>query len=166
MLFRSTLNGASIWWVAKNQDKKPWLDDIGLDLMVAGPKGRFSQGPVWSYGIMKYSKNADAAKAFIRWSMQDSVWMPWFEVAGSFHNGVGPKQNNNPLWAKFPPSVQVFKDAPVETRGIGWPGPADQKAAVALSKFIVVDMFAKAVQGDSPESAVAWAENEYRQIYT
>src|SRR6266516_4873025 len=115
---------------------------------------------------MKYSKNADAAKAFIRWSMQDSVWMPWFEVAGSFHNGVGPKQNNNPLWAKFPPSVQVFKNAPVETHGIGWPGPANQKAAVALSKFIVVDMLAMADQATADSGLSPWTENESRQIYT
>jgi multiple sugar transport system substrate-binding protein len=161
----ATLNGASAWWVAR-KDKSPFFDDIGLDLIPAGPKGQF----IWvlsnNYAIMKYSRQVEAAKAFIRWSMQDSVWMPWFEVAGSFHNGVGPKQNNNPLWAKFPPSVQIFKDAPVDTRGIGWPGQANQKAALALSKYIIVDMFAKAAQGDAPEAAVAWAENELKQIYT
>jgi hypothetical protein len=30
----------------------------------------------------------------------------------------------------------------------------------------VIDMFAKAIQGDSPEAAVAWAENELKQVYT
>jgi hypothetical protein len=27
-------------------------------------------------------------------------------------------------------------------------------------------MFARAVQGESPEQAVSWAENELKQIYT
>ena len=160
----ATLNGASIWWEAR-KNKHPIFDDIGLDLMVAGPKGQFSQGVTWSYGIMKYSKNVEAAKALLRWSMRDEVWMPWFEVGASFHNGVGPKQNDNPLWDKFEPVVRVFKQAPISARGIGWPGPASQKAGTALAKFIVVDMFAKAVQGDSPEAAAAWAHNELTQIY-
>lgn len=53
----------------------------------------------------------------------------------------------------------------VNSHAIGWPGPASQKASLALAKYIVVDMFAKAVQGESPEAAVAWAENELKQVY-
>jgi multiple sugar transport system substrate-binding protein len=59
----------------------------------------------------------------------------------------------------------VFKNFAPKARAIGWPGPPDQKAGLAWSKYVLVDMFAKALQGDSPESAVAWAEGEYRQIY-
>lgn len=34
------------------------------------------------------------------------------------------------------------------------------------TKYIVVDMFARAVQGDTPEAAVAGAENEMKHVYT
>jgi multiple sugar transport system substrate-binding protein len=98
--------------------------------------------------------------------MSDAVWMPWFEVAEGFSNGVGPQHDAKAPWSKLAPAVQILKDAQVGTRAIGWPGPPNQKAALALAKFIVVDMFARAVQGDSPESAVAWAEGELKQIYT
>jgi multiple sugar transport system substrate-binding protein len=160
----ATLNGASIWWQAR-KDKWPQFEDIGHALMPTGPKGQYSQGVTWSYGIMKYSKNVDAAKAYLRWRMQDQIWMPWFEVGASFHSGVGAKQNNNPLWDKFEPVMRLYKETPVSARGIGSPGPANQKAGTALAKFIVVDMFAKAVQGDSPEAAVGWAEKELKAIY-
>jgi multiple sugar transport system substrate-binding protein len=160
----ATLNGASAWWVAR-KDKSPFFDDIALDLIPGGPKGRF----IWvlsnHYSIMKYTKNVEAAKAFIRWSMQDSVWMPWFELSGSYYSGVGEKQDNNPLWDKFPPVTRVFKGAGKISRAPGHAGPFNQKAGLAQSKYIIVDMFAKAVQGDSPESAVAWAENELKQAY-
>ncbi|MFN8526860.1 MAG: extracellular solute-binding protein [Chloroflexota bacterium] len=160
----ATQNGASIWWVAR-KDKQPFLDDIGLDFIPAGPKGDIRMVASDYYGVMKYSKNADAAKAFLKWCMSDEIWMPWFELGASYYSGVGEKQNNNPLWEKFPPATRVFKKAPENARAIGWPGPADSKVALVQSKYILVDMFAKAVQGESPESAVAWAEKEMKDVY-
>ena len=161
----ATNNGASIWWVAQNE-KRPFFDDIGLDLMPAGPKGQFLYGGGDYYAIMKYSKNVDAAKEFLRWTMRDDVFMPWFEVNGSYVGGVSAKHDEAAPWNKFPPITQVFKQFGPKVRPIGWPAPPDQRAGLALSKYIVGDMFAKAVQGDSPEAAVAWAESEYKQIYT
>ena len=79
----ATLNGASIWWKAR-ADKMPMFDDIGLDLIPAGPKGRNVFITNNSYAVMKYSKNVEAAKAFVRWSMSNEVWMPWFEVNASY----------------------------------------------------------------------------------
>ena len=160
----ATYNGASIWWVAR-KDKAPFFDDIGMDLMPAGPRGSFGQGLLWSYGIMRYSKSVDAAKEFVKWSMTDDVWMPWFEVGGSYFAGVGARQNDNPIWEKFPPVTRILKDTPATFRGLGWPGPPDQKVGLVQARYIIVDMFARAVQGESPEAAVAWAEGEMKQVY-
>ena len=44
-------------------------------------------------------------------------------------------------------------------------GPAGKKAAEALTKYIITDMYAKAVQGMSAEDAVKWAESELKKIY-
>ena len=51
-----------------------------------------------------------------------------------------------------------------------WPpqassGPATAKATEAYTKYIVTDMYAKAVQGMSAEDAVKWAEAELKKIY-
>ena len=43
--------------------------------------------------------------------------------------------------------------------------PAGAKAAEVLSKYIIVDMYAKAVQGMPAEDAVKWAEGEVRKVY-
>jgi multiple sugar transport system substrate-binding protein len=160
----ATQNGASIWWVARNE-KMPFLDDIGLDFLPGGPKGQIVMASSDYWGVMKYTKNLDAVKAFLRWAMSDPVWMPWFELNGSYVSGVGPKQNNNPIWDKFPPVVQIFKKAPEVARPLGYPGPADEKVSLVQSKYIIVDMFARAIQGESPEAAVAWAEKEMKDAY-
>jgi multiple sugar transport system substrate-binding protein len=44
--------------------------------------------------------------------------------------------------------------------------PAGKKAAEALTKYVIVDMYAKAIQGMSAEDAVKWAEDELKKIYT
>jgi multiple sugar transport system substrate-binding protein len=160
----ATLNGASAWWVAR-KDKSPFFDDIALDLIPAGPRGRSIFALNNNYAIMKYTRSVDGAKAFIRWSMTDEVWMPWFELCQSYYSGVGPKQDDNPIWQKFPPVTQVFKGAGPNLRAPGWPGPYSQQAGLAQSKYVIVDMFARAVQGDTPEAAVAWAENELKSVY-
>jgi multiple sugar transport system substrate-binding protein len=40
-----------------------------------------------------------------------------------------------------------------------------KKPAEALTKYIITDMYAKAVQGMTAEDAVKWAEGELKKIY-
>jgi multiple sugar transport system substrate-binding protein len=47
----------------------------------------------------------------------------------------------------------------------GYAGPADRKAGEVLSKYVIIDMYAKAVQGMSAEDAVKWATGELQKIY-
>ena len=44
-------------------------------------------------------------------------------------------------------------------------GPSRRPAAEAISKYILVDMYAKAVQGMPPADAVKWAHGELVKIY-
>jgi multiple sugar transport system substrate-binding protein len=48
---------------------------------------------------------------------------------------------------------------------VGHAGPPGRRATEALSKFIMVDMYAKALQGMRPEDAVRWADGELKRIY-
>jgi multiple sugar transport system substrate-binding protein len=48
---------------------------------------------------------------------------------------------------------------------VGWAGPPNAKATEVYSKYIITDMYAKAVQGMSAEEAVKWAAGELRKIY-
>jgi multiple sugar transport system substrate-binding protein len=47
----------------------------------------------------------------------------------------------------------------------GYAGPSGAKAAEAVTKYLVVNMYAKAVQGMAPEQAVREAHDELARIY-
>jgi len=160
----STLNGSSIWFVAR-QDKLPFFDDIALDPVPAGPTGRALLPGLTQYVIPAYSRNADAAKELLRWLMRSDVYTPRFIENQSYIGGISPQHDASLPWSSFPTMVQVFKEIGTYARTLGWPGPPNQRAGLAWSKFIVVDMFGRAIQGESPEAAVAWAENELKAVY-
>ena len=44
-------------------------------------------------------------------------------------------------------------------------GPSTAKATEAFTKYIITDMYAKAVQGMKAEDAVKWADGELKKIY-
>ena len=48
-------------------------------------------------------------------------------------------------------------------RGLRW--PVRPSPAETISKFSIVDMYTKAVQGMAPEDAVKWAHGELVEIY-
>ena len=71
---------------------------------------------------------------------------------------------DHPLWRKDPKTA-VFPETLQHARQVGHAGPPGRKATEALSKYIIVDMFAKSIQGLAPEEAVKWAEGELKKIY-
>jgi multiple sugar transport system substrate-binding protein len=58
-----------------------------------------------------------------------------------------------------------FRTAARAGRFPGYEGPADRRAAEVLSKYIIIDMYAKAVQGMAAEDAVKWAHEEVAKIH-
>jgi len=169
----ATLNGASIYIVAKRQKDKikddkgePLFQDIEhAALMPKGPAGQFALYGGQQHSIMKYSKNQKLAKDFLRWLHQDTNYSKWFEVNEGYSVGATKKWEEHPMWAKVDKPLQVFRQAARLTRAFGHPGPASAKATEAYTKYIIVDMYAKAVQGMKAEDAVKWAEGELKKIY-
>ena len=59
----------------------------------------------------------------------------------------------------------VFRDVINGSLWTGYAGPPSRKASEAMAKYIIVDMFAKAIQGTPPEEALKWATAEMKKIY-
>ena len=51
-------------------------------------------------------------------------------------------------------------------RFAGYQGPSTRKAAEVVTKYIIIDMYAKAVQGMPAEESVKWAHGELLKIYS
>jgi len=169
----STLNGASIYIVAKRQKDK-LKDDKGepvyLDIdnaapLPAGPAGQAALYLPFQHSVMKYSKNQKLAKDCLRWLHQKENYEKWFQVNEGYSVGCTKVWEENPMWSKIDKPLQVFRRAARQARMLGYEGPSSAKATEAYSKYIIVDMYAKAVQGMKAEDAVKWAEGELKKIY-
>ncbi|MGH7401762.1 MAG: ABC transporter substrate-binding protein [Candidatus Rokuibacteriota bacterium] len=169
----ATLNGASIYIVAKRQKDKI-KDDKGEPLYLdidhavyplAGGKGVYPLYYSNGHAVMKYSKNQKAAKDLLRWMHKKENFEKWFQACGGYSVAATTVWEKHPMWAKVDKPLQIFRTAGRDTRIFGYEGPASAKATEAFSKYIVVDMYAKAVQGMKPEDAVKWAAGELKKIY-
>jgi len=168
----ATLNGASIYIVAKRKrdaikDEKgePMWQDIDHAPLPAGPTGAYLLFLNQSHAVMKYSKNQKLAKDFLRWLHKKENYEKWFQTQEGYSVGATKVWENNPMWGKLDEPLKMFRTAARNTRLFGYAGPSTAKATEAFTKYIITDMYAKAVQGMSAEDAVRWAEGELKKIY-
>jgi len=70
----------------------------------------------------------------------------------------------DPVWT-VDPVLRPFKDLPRTGRLVGYAGAPNRNAAEVVTKYIIVDMYAKAIQGMAAEDAVKWAHDELVKIY-
>jgi multiple sugar transport system substrate-binding protein len=160
----ATFNGASIWVEAKRNF--PHLVKVtDHAYFPAGSHGRYHPHVTWENAIMGYSKNKEAAKEFIRYIMDNQNYVEWLKAGQGFSTAPTKLFAKDPLWGELDPQVEPFKDIVKYGRHFGYAGPASRKAAEAWSKYIIVDMFAKAVQGTPPKEAIKWATNELKLVY-
>ena len=168
----ATLNGASIYIVAKRKkdqikDEKgePMWQDIDHAPLPAGPAGPFLLFLTHSHAVMKYSKNQKLAKEFIRWYMDKKQYEPWFIAMSSYMIPPTRVWFEHAAWTKDP-KLTPFRDTIKDARHLGYAGPPSAKASEALAKYLILDMFAKAIQGTPPEESLKWATAELKKIYS
>ena len=168
----ATLNGASIYIAAKRgQDKikddkgEPMVRDIQHARLPAGPGGSSSYQASFHHAVMNYGKNQKLAKDFLKWLHGKEQFGKWFQVAEGFSIGSTKMWEQAPLWNTIDEPMKGFRTAADNSRVFGYAGPPSAKATEVYSKYIVVDMFAKGVQGTKAEDAVKWAAGELGKIY-
>jgi len=167
----ATNNGASIYLEAlkkadayQTEKGAPLKDDILHAPLPKGPAGQFSFHVPFSNMVMKYSKNLKATKEFVRWIGSKEIFEQWFVSQKGF--SVGPTTD----WEKHrlgndDPIMLPFRTAARSGRFAGYAGPSTRKASEVVTKYIITDMFAKAVQGMPAEQAVKEAHDELVKIY-
>lgn len=162
-----TLNGASIYFVAKrNWDTKqnPFVWRLFHFLSPEGPAGRFHTFTGQNSCIMTHSKVQTAAKNYIRFIHQDENFEKFFVLNNGYVKGIVPKWQKHPMWLKDP-AITPYRDLATYGQHFGYPGSFDRRASEAQAKYIVVDLFARAVKGESADSVITWAEAELKNIY-
>ena len=168
----ATNNGASIYLEAKKKpdtyqtDKgEPMFKDILHAPIPGGAGGQYNLPGPFTDMLMGYSKNQDAAKKFLAWVHSKPVYEEWFTSQQGYTDGPTKSWENDPVWSADP-VMTPFKNLPAQGRLAGWAGPPNQKSAEVITKYIVVDMYAKAIQGMAAEDSVKWAADELAKVYS
>ncbi len=107
--FRSTLNGASIYLLAKREPDKyqtekgtPLYQDILHGTLPKGPAGQFSYQLPMTNMLMGYSKQQNAAKKFLAWITSKPIFQAWFNSQGGYTVGATTVWEQDPIWSKDP----------------------------------------------------------------
>ena len=167
----ATNNGASIYLEAKKKPDSymtekgtPMKDDILHASIPGGAGGQFNLPGPFTNLLMKYSKNQDAAKKFMRWISSKEIFDKWFVSQQGYTSGPTKVWEDHAVWS-LDPVMAPFKKVPETGRLLGYAGKPNQKAAEVQTKYIVVDMYAKAIQGMDPAESVKAAHAELVTIY-
>ena len=168
----ATNNGASIYIEAKRKPdsyKTEGGTQMWQDILHAripkGPGGQFNLPFPFTDMLMGYSKNQKPAKDFLRWIHSKPVFGEWFASQQGYTSGGTRDWEKDKVW-EADPVLLPFRDIPPFGRLDGFAGPPNRKAAEARTKYIIVDMYAKAIQGMAPEDAVKSAHAELAKIYS
>ena len=162
-----TLNGASIYFVARNNPRvvaPGFADRLGHFLIPEGPGGRYHGVGPFSNCIARYSPNKEAARDYIRFIHQDDNFERFLVTNEGYINGPLPKWQEHPMWEEDP-AITIYRELPQYGRNLGYAGPYSRESSEVFAKYIIVDLFAKAVRGDSTRSVIEWAERELKSIY-
>jgi len=167
----ATINGASIY-IESLRNKEKYKTETGAlmhtDILhaasPAGPAGQYHYHASFHHAVMGYGKNQKLAKDLIRWLHAKDHFEPWFVAEKGFSVGATTDWEKHKMW-ELDPVMLPYRTAARAFRAFGYAGPPSAKASEAYSKYVIVDMYAKAIQGMPAEEAVRWADGELKKIY-
>ena len=158
-----TYNGSSIYFVALKEQPEI-AKDMHHMLIPKGPAGRFYWLGTRTFAILKNSKNVAGAKEFLKWWFQDKQFGDWWRLQKGYMLQPVVKYYNDPTWTQDP-KLLPFREQPKYGVDVGWPGPPNEKASLAWSKYIIGDTYVKAIQSGDPKSAIEWGAEQLKRAY-
>src|SRR6187402_3405372 len=154
-------NGISVYYAAKNSPD-PKLQEIAKDMQHArfpvGPVGKPSElMQITQWMLFKHSRYPNAAKEFVRFSMEAEQYNPWMQSAIGYVSQPLRAYEANPVWTADAKHT-AYRDGGNFILDVGHDGPLGPASASALADYIVLDMVAEASSGArSPKDAAARA---------
>ena len=158
-----TYNGSSIYFSAL-KDQPEIAKDMHHMLIPKGPAGRFYWLGTRTFAILKNSKNVAGAKEFLKWWFQDKQFGDWWRLQKGYMLQPVVKYYNDPTWTQDL-KLLPFREQPKYGVDVGWPGPPNEKASLAWSKYIIGDTYVKAIQSNDPKSAIEWGAEQLKRAY-
>jgi multiple sugar transport system substrate-binding protein len=162
-----TNNGILIYVAAKkDSSKKQIAEDMDHAYFPVGVSGKPTElHLMYPIMAMTYTKYPQACKALMAFMLEADNFNPWLEAAQGYLTHCLNAYDKNPVWTADPKTTP-FRDVAKRTRTAGGLGSVGEKAATAISDFIVVDMFANYCTGrEDVKGAISVAERALKRIY-
>ena len=164
------INPISAYRTAQQLDEK-LADKIFLWKCPKGPAHRLIGAASNCYGIWKFSRNQDAAHAFLKYYVDN--WVDAFKASTGYNMPLFPNivPKPMPVLSYDPTSHPPTKLAITETSDewcavTGWPGPAWAATDEVYNDFVLCDMMTSAATGKmTPQEAVKWATKQAEGIF-
>ncbi len=165
-LISATLNGASIYikevYTAATNHKFAAVSDNAAQ--AKGAAGAATLNLIFNHAVMKWTQEADTAKAFILYLMDSGNYLKWLNASVGYNGGPFKGLSNATIF-QTDPKLKPFQDVIGAGRWPGWPAQPSKATAQSQVQFVIVDMFAKAVTSGDAKSSIADAEQKLKRIY-
>ena len=93
------------------------------------------------------------------------VYLPWIEAAAGYLSPGLAAYEANPVWTADPKRT-VYRDVAKRSLTVGGLGSVGEKAASAVSDFVLLDMFASYCTGrEDAKGSIKIAERQLQRIY-
>jgi multiple sugar transport system substrate-binding protein len=157
-------NPISAYRTIEGQNKE-LADKIFISLSPKGPAGRLSFANCLAYGVTKFSKSQDTAKAFLE-HLTDS-FKDAFRASTGYNNPFLKTYAKGPLpIISEDPKLKLLEKSPEYHYTIGYPGPLTVAADEIYQQFIMIDAAAQFCSDKLDlEQTVKWGEDKIRAIY-
>lgn len=162
-----TNNGISIYVAAsKDPTKKQIAEDMNHAYYPVGPVGKPTElHLMFPVLAMTYTKYPQACKALVAYLLDADNFNPWMAAAEGYLSHCLNAYDTNPMWTADPKRTP-YRDVAKRSLTAGGLGSNGEKAAAAISDYVVLDMFASVCTGkDDNRTAMRNAERQLTRIY-
>jgi multiple sugar transport system substrate-binding protein len=144
---------------------KALAEKIYIQLSPRGPAGRLSFANCVAYGVTKFSKNQDTAKAFLE-TLTDNFTAA-FRASTGYNNPFLKQYAKGPLpIISEDPKLKPLEKSPEYHYTVGYPGPLTPAADEVYQQFVMIDTVAQFCSDRLDlEAAVKWGEDKIKGIY-
>lgn len=160
-------NGVSLYYAARNDPALQEIaDDIRTTTLPIGPVGESVElHQTSTLSVFNHTRYPEAAKAYLAFMYQADRMNDWIEGASAYCCQPLRAFADNPVWTSSP-IHEPYSKASESLRPNGWPGPLGYASAAVMADYVLVDMFAEAVTGQSTtDEAIANAERRINRYY-
>jgi multiple sugar transport system substrate-binding protein len=160
-----TNNGISIYVAAQNNAKQV-AEDMNHAYFPVGVSGKPTElHLMYPVLAMTYTKYPQACKALMAFMLEADNFNPWIQSAKGYLTHCLNAYDANPVWTADPKATP-FRDVAKRTLTAGGLGSVGEKAATAISDFVIIDMFANYCTGrEDVKTSIANAERQLKRIY-